>query len=459
MNTKSGAVSKVSVLLVATLASFLAPFISASVNIALPSIGSEFNMGAVALGWVATSFLLTSAMFVIPFGRIGDIYGRKRVFTYGIVIYTISSLLAALAPSGFLLIVFRAIQGLGGAMLFGTGVAILTSAYPPGERGRALGINVAAVYTGLSLGPFVGGLLTEHFGWRSIFLAHVPLGIIVIVLIFWKLKGEWAEARGERFDFVGSAIFSLGLVSIMYGFSVLPRLWGVWLLIVGVLAMLAFVRWEMRVKSPVLNIGLFRNNTVFTLSNIAALINYMATFAVGFLLSLYLQYIKGLSPEGAGLVLVAQPVVQTIFSPIAGRLSDRIEPRVVASVGMALTGTGLVLFIFLNQGTASGFIIGDLALLGFGFALFSSPNTNAVMSSVEKRSYGVASATLATMRQIGMVLSLGIAMLLFALYIGGVQITPEYHPAFLNSVRVAFIIFAVLCFVGVFASLARGRVR
>ena len=453
------AANKRAALLVATLGSFLTPFMGSSITIALPSIGSELAMDAISLGWVATAYLLAAAMFLVPFGRIADIYGRKRIFTYGILTYTVASMLSAIATSAAMLIASRVLQGIGGAMIFSTGVAILTSVFPAEERGKALGINVAAVYLGLSLGPFLGGLLTEHFGWRSIFVLNVPLGLIIIAFIFWKLKGEWAEAKGEKFDITGSVIYSLMLIAIMYGFTRLPDMSGVWLIVVGAVGVVAFVKWEMKVKSPVLNIALFRNNTVFALSNLAALINYSATFAVAFLLSLYLQYIKGLSPQSAGLILVAAPVVQAIFSPLAGRLSDRIEPRIVASVGMGLTATGLVLFTSLSEKTSLGFIVAGLVILGFGFALFSSPNTNAVMSSVEKRFYGVASGTLATMRQIGMTFSMGMAMLLFALYIGRVQITPEYYSLFLRSVNVAFIIFAALCFGGIFASLARGKIR
>jgi len=451
--------NKTAALLVATLGSFLTPFMGSSITIALPSIGSELAMDAISLGWVATAYLLAAAMFLVPFGRIADIYGRKRIFTYGILTYTVASMLSAIAPSAAMLIASRVLQGIGGAMIFSTGVAILTSVFPAEERGKALGINVAAVYLGLSLGPFLGGLLTEHFGWRSIFVLNVPLGLIIIAFIFWKLKGEWAEAKGEKFDITGSVIYSLMLIAIMYGFTLLPEMSGVWLILIGALGVVAFVKWEMKVESPVLNIGLFRNNTVFALSNLAALINYSATFAVAFLLSLYLQYIKGLSPQNAGLILVAAPVVQAIFSPLAGRLSDRIEPRIVASAGMGLTVISLVLLTFLGEKTSLGFIVASLVVLGFGFALFSSPNTNAVMSSVEKRFYGVASGTLATMRQIGMTFSMGMAMLLFTLYIGRVQITPEYYSLFLRSVNVAFVIFAALCFAGTFASLARGKIR
>lgn len=446
-------------LFVATITSFITPFMVGAINIALPSIGRDFAIDAVMMSWIAQAHILAVAAFLVPFGRIADIYGRKRIFIYGMVSYTFFAALSAVAPSAALLITFRTLQGFGGAMLAGTAVALLTSVFPSGERGKALGVNAAAVYSGLSLGPIVGGLLTERFGWRSIFVVVIMFGLLTIIVTVWKLKGEWAEAKGESFDLIGSTMYALSLVALMYGMSRLPALSGVWLFAAGVLGIVIFIWWEMRVSSPVVNIALFRDNTIFAFSNLAALINYSATFAVGFLLSLYLQYIKGFSPEHAGLILIAQPVVMAIFSPIAGRLSDKIEPLVVASVGMALTTVGLAILIFLNQNTGLGLILVSLIILGLGFGLFSSPNTNAVMSSVEKKFYGIASAAVGTMRTVGMMFSLGIATLLFTLYIGRVQITPEYFPLFLQSLKTAFIIFTVLCFVGIFASLARGKMR
>ena len=452
-------VNKRTILFIAALSPFLTTFMGSSINIALPSIGREFQMDAVLLSWVATSYLLTTAMFLLPFGRLADIYGRKRILTYGIVIFTIASLLLSFAPSAIVLIVLRSLQGIGSAMIFSTGIAILTSVFPVGERGKALGITTAAAYLGLSLGPVLGGLLTQHFGWRSIFLVTVPLGAIIIALILGKVKGEWAEAKGEKFDLTGSAIYSLALIGMIYGFSLLPAMLGIWLIIVGASGIFAFVKREMKVESPLLNINLFKKNRVFAFSNLAVLLNYSAAFAVGFLLSLYLQYIKGLSPQNAGLVLVSMPAIQAIFSPLAGRLSDRIEPRILTSVGMGLITVGLSLFISLNEKTSLGFIIGNLILIGFGFALFTSPNTNAIMSSVRQRFYGVAAATLATMRQVGMMFSMGITMLLFATYIGRVEITPQYYPLFLDSTKTAFIIFTALCCAGIFASLARGKTQ
>lgn len=444
-------------LLVATLASFLAPFMGSSINVALPSIGRELAMDALTLAWVATAYLVAAAVFLVPIGRIADIHGRKRVFTWGIFTFTAASLLCAVSPSAAFLIGARVLQGLGGAMIFGTNVAILTSVFPAGKRGAALGVNSAAVYLGLSLGPFLGGLLTEHLGWRSIFLANVLLGLLIAAAVLRELRGEWVEARGEAFDRIGSLLYGSALAALMYGVSQLPSRSGAGLILVGLTALAAFVRWELRVRSPVLNMALFKENRVFALSNLAALVNYSATFAVGFLLSLYLQYVKGLSPQAAGVVLVSQPVVMTAVSPFAGRFSDRMEPRVVASTGMALIVLGLAWLSLLTERTAMSHIVACLILLGCGFGLFSSPNTNAVMGSVERRFYGVASATLATMRLSGQMLSMGIAMLILALFVGRTQITHAQHAALLGGTRIAFGVFCALCVLGTFASLARER--
>jgi EmrB/QacA subfamily drug resistance transporter len=450
---------KRTVLFVTTLPAFTIPFLGSSIYIALPTIAEEFSMTAALLGWVATGYLLTMGMFLVPIGRLADILGRRRFFLGGVFLYTLSSLLTALSNSAASLIAFRALQGIGAAMVFGTSLAILTSVFPADERGKALGINVAAVYSGLSLGPFLGGLLTQHLGWRSIFWLNIPLGLVVIGFAFWKLKEEWAEARGERFDVMGSILYCLSLVAMICGLSLLPGSTGILLGGTGLLGLSGFIGYELRAKNPIFDLSLFRTNRVFACSNLAALVNYSATFAVSFLLSLYLQYTKGLGPQKAGMILISQPLVQALVSPFAGRLSDRIEPRIVASIGMALTSIGLFLLTSLNENTTMAFIIACLILLGFGFALFSSPNVNAVMSSIEKRSYGVASGTLGTMRVVGMMLSMGLVMVIFAVYIGKAQIRPEHYPLFLKSSKAAFTICAFLCLAGLFASMVRGKVR
>jgi len=446
-------------LLVTTLSSLLTPMMASAITVAMPAIARQFAMNAVTLGWVASAYLLAAAAFLLPFGRLADIHGRKKVFAWGTVVFSLASLLAGLAPNAWSFLAFRLLQGAGAAMIFGTGIAILTSVFPPQRRGWVLGINVAATYTGLSLGPFIGGLLTQYLGWRWVFLLNVPLGLLVLAAVGLKMKQEWADSRGEPFDGMGSLGYSLMLTAFMLGFTWLPGWRGAAMLLAAAAAFPLFMRWETRSAHPIFQARLVRGNAVFAFSNLAALVNYSATSAIAFLLSLYLQYIKGLTPRGAGLVLVAQPVVMALFSPLAGRLSDRHEPRVVASLGMALGAAGLLAFAVLGRASSLTAIVANLMLVGLGFALFSAPNTNAVMGSVEKKFYGVASATLATMRMVGQMLSMGIATLVFSLLIGRVRIAPESYPLFLSSMRVSFLVFFALCCGGVFFSLARGRVR
>ena len=446
-------------LMIAMLAAFFVPFMGSSVNIALPSIGKDFAMDAVALSWVATSFLLTAAMFLLPFGRLADIYGRKLFFFLGIVTYTLSSFASAISPSGFILILSRGLQGMGGAMIFSTGIAILSSVFPSNERGKALGMTAAAVYLGLSFGPPLGGLLTHYLGWRFVFLIHVPLGLIIIILILSKLKGEWADAKGESFDLLGSLTYCISLTALVYGLSLLHDNIGITIALIGLIGLFGFIVWEYNSPSPLLDVRIFQTSTVFAFSNLSTLIHYSATFAVGFLISLYLQYIKLYTPQIAGMILMVQPVVMALCSPSAGRLSDRIEPRIVASIGMVMTVIGLFVFSFISKDMTLSLIILNLTILGLGFALFSSPNTNAVMSSVDKKYFGVASATLGTMRLTGQMLSMGITTLIFSVKIGKVQITEEYYQQFLVSSRMAFLIFSILCFLGILASMARGKIR
>jgi EmrB/QacA subfamily drug resistance transporter len=442
-------------LFIAILAGFLTPFDLSAVNIALPSIGQEFAMDAVSMGWVATAYLLASAVFLLPFGRIADIYGRKKIFTAGLSVFVLASFLMLFSPSALVIILLRVLQGMGAALIFGTAVAILTSVTPAGERGKALGIYTTAVYIGLSCGPFIGGFLTSAFGWRSIFFINIPIGLFAICLIPLFLKGEWADARGEAFDLGGSIQYGITLTCIMYGFSLLPAMEGIVLLLAGTLMMVVFILREKRIPYPLLNISLWTQNRAFAFSNLAAFINYSATFSVTFFLSLYLQYVRGFDPWTAGAILVIQPVTMAVVSPFAGRLSDHASPGRIASFGMGLTALGMIALVFVGESTPLPFIAGILFILGMGLGFFSSPNTNAVMSSVEKKDYGIASGTLGTMRLVGQMLSMGFAMMVIALFIGRIQITSAQHVQLIVSMQVAFAIFALFCMVGIFFSLVR----
>ncbi len=446
-------------LLVSSLASFLVPYTVSSLNVALPAIGSAFSLDAVTLGWVTSAYLLTAAICIVPFGRLSDIYGRKKFFILGNILFGAGSLLAAVSWTGSVIIIARVIQAFGGAMVFSTSIAIVTAVFPPGERGRAIGIVTATVYAGLSLGPFIGGVLTQNIGWPAIFLLNIPLAAIVIILTIMFIPAEWVEASGRRFDIFGAVLYGVALFGIIYGLTLLPSAPSIVWMLLGITVFAAFVWHESHTPDPIIELTLFTKNTVFLCSNLAALINYAMVFAVGFLVSLYLQYNRGIDPQTAGLILVINPVIQMVVSPLSGHYSDVLEPRILATAGMGITTLGLGILALTGPQTPLLLIIAGLAILGLGYGLFSSPNTNAIMSAVDIRYLGIASGMVSTSRAVGQMLSLAIVMLVFSTVIGTVQITPAVYPQLQQSVTTTFSIFVLLGIIGIGASYARGRVR
>ena len=457
-NAPTAASNKNLILAIATTTSFILPFLVASVNIALPTMGRELNMEAVVMTWVSTSYFLAIAVVQVPFGRLSDILGRRRLFIIGLAISTLGSFLGGFANSVPVLMLSRVLQGFGSGMTFNVAVAILSSVFPGKERARALGISQSGTYLGLSLGPLFGGFLTEHLGWKSIFLISGGLGTLLVLLVIIGLRTEWRDARGEKFDMRGSFIYMIGIASFMYGFGTLTTAPGIALFIIGIAALALFIWWENRTPNPVFNISLFRSNRVFIFSNLAALITYLSTFAITTLLSFYLQYIKKLSPDRAGLVLICASVLMTTFTIISGFIAKRVDSRMLATLGMGIDLIATVMLIFLGADTSLWYVILALMIYGTGIGLFVSPNTNAIMGSVDNKVLGVASGTLGTMRTVGMMLSMDITMVLFAIYIGQAEITSAYYPQFLTSVRVGFIIFSACGLGGVIAQLiARNR--
>lgn len=447
-------------LLVCMAASFVTPFSSSALNLAIPAIGRDLGAGAVAVSWVVTAFLLSSASLLLPAGRLADIVGRKRVFIAGVALFCATSLGCGLAPAIAALIALRAAQGAAAALVFATSLAILTSVYPPGDRGRVLGIAVTAVYVGLAAGPVAGGFLTAHLGWRSIFLVTAGLTAAAALVPALRLRGEWVGAAGESFDWPGAVLGASGLAAFLLGLSSLSSGGGAGLALgCGAVLLLAFAAREARARHPLVDVRLFAGNVVFAFSNLAALIHYSATFAVTFLVSLHLQVVQGRDPRSAGLVLLAQPVLMAVLSPWAGRLSDRHEPRTLASLGMAVTALGVAALGLLPVRAPLAALLAALATIGAGFALFSSPNSNAVMSSVDRARYGVAAAVLAAMRLIGQALSMAVVTFLLGAHVGRSRLDAAAVPALVRSERIAFALFAALCVAGMLASLSRGRVR
>jgi EmrB/QacA subfamily drug resistance transporter len=426
-------------------------------GLAIPWIGADLGMDAITLGWVATSFLLAAAVVLPPIGRLADTYGRVRLFGAGAFLYTVSSGLCGIATGAPFLIAARAAQGIGSSFMFGTGLAMLSAVFPPGERGRVFGLNVAAVYVGLSLGPPVGGLLVGVWGWRSIFLAQVPLGLVILAALRPLRAHPQAPTERKPFDWTGAAVYALGLTALMIGLGTPATSRGALMLGCGIGLLVLFTWIETLAVAPVVPVRLLRDRPVFGWSNLAALLHYCATFGVAFGMSVYLRGARRFEAHEAGLLLMAQPVMMALLSPLAGRLSDRVDAGRLASAGMAVTAVALGLLSTLTSATPVWFLVAALGLLGSGFALFSAPNTNVVMSSVDPAAYGVASATVSTMRLVGQMLSMGIVTVALGATSAGQVMAHVEGERIVEAVRAVFVAGGLLCIPGIAASMARGR--
>lgn len=449
-----------SILLVVAVTSFMGTFLVSAVNIALPTIERDLALNAIELSWVITAFILSMALFMLPSGSWGDRTDNRRLFKLGVILFTLSSGICYAAPDGHWLVAARFLQGIGAAFTGTTGQAILVSSFPAERRGQVLGISVASVYGGLALGPLIGGFITLHIGWRSLFLIAAIFGLVTILISYLFLKSkEHTHKSDTGGDKTGTFLFMAGLAALVYGSSLIPSAMGWGLMSGGIILLLFFWRYESRTKYPMLDTGLFSHNRLFTYSSLSALINYTSTFAIVFFLSLYLQKVQGLSPRDAGAVIVAQPVMMAIFSPIVGRLSDKIQPRYFATAGMAMCTTGLGMLAFLGSTTPIWIIVAILIWVGLGFALFSSPNMNTIMSSVERRQYGQASGLAASMRVFGQIISMSIVTLIFSLLFDSRSIEEIPNQVFLQAMRWGFIIFTLIGLPGIYFSFNRGNLK
>lgn len=440
------------ILFVICLSSSLVPFMGSALNLALPYINEDFSINASLSGWIPTSYMLSTAIFQIPCAKFADMIGRRKVFVWGLILFILFTVLSGVASSVVSLIIYRFLSGIGSAMIFGTSAAILMSAIPLQKRGQALGINAATVYFSLVAGPFLGGILTQYWGWQSIFYISALIAFLVLIGALFVIKENWKEERKQTFDITGSALYALGLSAIIYGFTILPAIFGFILLAVGIFIMVVFSVYENKQTNPVFNIKVFFENRVFKYSSLSALINYSATFAISFMLSLYLQYVRGLSPRDAGFILIVQSIMMAVVSFASGKLSDKMSASFLSTLGISIIFVGLIGLCFIGESTNFYIIIALLILIGFGFGVFSSPNMNILMSSVDKQYYGFASATAGTMRLVGQSLSMGIAMMSISLLIGDIKFSAAVHTELMYSMRITFIICSVLCLFGVYAS-------
>ncbi|WFN34017.1 MFS transporter [Methanogenium sp. S4BF] len=448
------------ILIASSAATFILPFIGSAINIALPLIAAEFMVDADLVGWIPTAYLLASAIFLIPFGRIADTLGQRQIFLIGILVMAVSLGGAALSPGFWPLFGMMFAAGIGSAMIYATGIALLTMNYPLRERGTVIGINTSIIYIALSAGPFIGGIISGAFGWRAVFALAAGIAVLSFIPGVRDIPATRGTGRqGGRFDYPGALIYASALILLITGLSRIPDLQGGLLAAAGTAGLGAFLWWEARVQNPIFAVRAFAGNRIFTYSNIAALISYAATFAIGFLLSFYLQGVRGFSPGFAGIILITQPAVMTLVVIFSGRLSDRVEPRIPATAGMAIVAGGLAGFALLGPNTSLPVVAGLLIVVGCGFGIFSSPNMNSIISALPDHAAGVASATAATMRVVGQMLSMAIAMMIFSIVIGGVEFGPAVTGELLLAVQVCFAICAGLCGAGIWFSAARGNLR
>lgn len=439
------------ILIICTVLSFFIVFAVNAVMVVIPTIAAEFHMSNIVQNWVSIIFFLVVAVLSVPAGQISGKYGLKKVTIVSIILFLIISVANVFVTSSEQFLACRFILGISLAFINVTSMAMLVSAFNPQERGKALGITITGVYIGLSMSPVLGGVLNYQLGWRAVVLFGVPFLAIILLLLLFKIDEEWITFENIPIDFKGSIFYGIGMTLFIYGFTILNQLSGVLLTALGVIFLIIFGWIELRQTHPVFDIRFFKNRQ-FLSSNFASLCAYLATFAVTTILNYHLQYIKGFDSQTAGIILLTAPLFQVVLAPIAGRLSDKHVPQILAALGMALGTVSLVLFSFLGENTSLEFLIVSMVIYGIGFGLFSPPNTNVIMSSVPPKDTSVASAAVATMRTVGQAMSLGILTLVFAFVMGDVPIVRQYYPLLISSCQITCIICVVLCIASVFAS-------
>ena len=434
------------------LAIFVNPLAGSMLNLALGAIQNDFGCSEHELGWVSSVFFIVSVICLLPASRLADIYGKKRTFIWGTIIGSIGAVCSIFSPNIIFLYIFRGITALGTAFTSCTCVSMIADVYPPHERGGALGINTAFVYLGASLGPAIGGFMTDMFGWRSLFLFLLPL-MISAAFMMSQYKDNNISSPDETFDSKGSAIYAAGIAILMFGLISLPEIYAIAMMVVGTVVIIGFVRFESKERYPIFHGELF-SNKAFRRSMAALFLNYAASYCVAFFLSRYLQGIGLLTASEAGMVMMIQPTVQVICALASGRLSDRLDKRVLPTAGMAVLCIGLTILLFTTSVEINypAIYISQI-VMGMGFGIFSAPNTNAVMSYVRSTQYNQASGMIAVFRQSGIMLSMGIATCLISILMGtDTAIEPSNYDVFVDILRCAWAICITFGVIGTFFS-------
>ena len=440
------------VIAVSFITSFFAVFLSNGIIIGVPAIAQEFAMNNVIQNWVPTIFFLVVAVFTVPAGQISGKFGVKKTLLAGVILYLLASIGACLSFSTETFLIFRILQGAGVAFLNVSAMAMVVQAVKPQNRGKALGFTVTGVYLATSLSPVICGFLVQNLGWRSMFYFVIPFLVLCIILMVLKIDGEWKTYEKDKIDKIGSILYGIGILAFIYGFTTLTTTNGLLITFVGVILLIIFAAYELRQKSPVFNMHLFKNKK-FTSSNIAALCSYIAVMVITTILNYHFQYVRGWNAQMSGMILIITPIIMAIMAPNAGKLSDKIHPQKLAAIGMGIATIAMVILTFLTKDTPLYLVVLAMILQGFGMGLFSSPNMNAIMSSVPPKEAPTASASQATMRTIGQTMSLGLLTLVFAWVMGSLELAPQYASMIVQASQTICLICTIACVLAVFASL------
>jgi EmrB/QacA subfamily drug resistance transporter len=445
---------------------------STIVILGLPNMLEDLRSNLVLMTWVITGYLLATTILMLTFGRMADMFGRVKMYNLGFIIFTIGSILCGLAPNDKVLVAMRLLQGAGGAMLAANAMAIITEAFPAKERGQAMGLNVITWGAGSVLGPVLGGFILAIASWRWIFLVNLPVGILGTLAAFLLLHDIAPNPKGERFDLGGMLLFLVGIVCVLLGITqgisdgwLAPQI--LTLFAVGLVALAAFIFWERRAAYPMLDLHLF-NNRRYAFSVAAALLQSLAVFAVQFLIVFYLQGVRAYSPLTAAFLILPMPVVTAVLGPLSGRLADRLGGAIPATLGLLMQGSALVVLMFLTPTTPYWALAIALTLMGTGSGFFWPANTSTTMSAAPANRLGVASATLNTLRNVGMIFSFAIALAVTAasmppaveaaVFLGTVgHLDPAISQSFTDGMQHAFLASAVICVFAILCSVVRGR--
>ncbi len=440
------------VVFVAFITSFFGVFLSAGIVLGVPSIAQEFAMNNVVQNWITTIALLVVAVFTLPAGQISGKYGVKKSLMAGVAIFLIGSLGACMSFSTESFLFFRVFQGIGIAFSNVSAITMVVQAVNPKNRGKSLGFTITGIYLAGSLSPVFCGFLVHNFGWRSMFYFVMPFLALCIAIMIIKIPGEWKTYEGSKIDTLGYILYGIGILLFIYGFTNLMKYYGVICIIIGISLMIIFAYYELKIDSPAFNMNLFRNMK-FTSSNIAALCSYLAIAAITTLLNYHFQYVRGWNAQMSGLMLIITPIIMAIMAPNAGKLSDRIHPQKLAAIGMSMATVTLIILIFLDANTPLYLIAVAMVLQGVGMGMFTTPNTNAIMSSVPPNETPNASAAQSAMRTIGQTMSLGLLTLVFAWFMGSLKLSSQHADLIVHSSQLICIICTVICIIAIFASL------